>query len=1011
MPAKKSGTGARIIAGFFIVAVFAVLAASISFNQAIPTGAAVSRPDMIVESVEANPKGVEPNGQTELTIRIKNVGAAGVQTSGQNQLVTAVHYYDLNGNEKGWNGMSFLNIYLGPGEVKEMKSSFNRFTYGEGNYKVMVKADQNNKIDESDETNNEKTIHIEARIKKPDLIMDSVSWTPANPAVGQNTDFQIKVRNIGTKTITPSASDPSKRLLIGLDRYKLSGAYDQGSSRVISEPIAPGESITVTTRERFNEGAGTYNIVANADMEGKFEELNENNNKLQRQIHVGQAGSLPDLIIDDVSWSPTVPEVNKEIPFKFSVRNIGVAKADMYMHFAVEVIEIGSQVESTHVNAIQQAINPGEAYLVNVPIKFNKVSNYRIVALVDSGQNRQPEIIENNNDISIYITPKEESPPQDDGKRLDFVIDSINLLTQNPKPGDAASFSIIIKNEGEKTYIGGSPPQQDGELSVKKELYKDNALIWSDSKLIVTALAPSEKYNHEISVSLPSTGSYRLKAILDDNNKHAESNENNNEKEYTFTIEEEKRPDIVVDSISWTPQEPKVNEQTSIKVKVKNIGEKNVQSWLFNPLNVQICTTYAPDITPVCETKSVYSGNIAPQEIKELETSRKFSLAKVYEVKVTADYDNKFIESNEANNEKTGSINIKEDEKFSDLIVASVTGVPQTIPAKASTAAPSVTIKNIGEKRFETSRSRGLSAMVCWHPQPPLNLASSCKTKTVYDKDIEPSGTITLAMPEGLYFTYVGAYNIAGRVADLGHTEKDETNNLLEVSTLAVTEAIPEPEPEPPAPVVQLPDLIVEAVRPAAAKTGEYELYTYDIKNIGNTALTPTSGNPVIVKICFPDECFEVFEYGAVAPGEYYSKSPPRAVKFDTAGTYSVAVTADAANKHSEISKDNNQKTFNVVINSEGTPPAEANGEGTGSRGSTEEEKPAREEKPRLEKVPESAKDPVKILPEAEPARLTKTLTIGRKLLPTGRAIEGQNTQLAILERLIDFIRGLFYYG
>jgi subtilase family serine protease len=64
-------------------------------------------------------------------------------------------------------------------------------------------------------------------------------------------------------------------------------------------------------------------------------------------------------------------------------------------------------------------------------------------------------------------------------------------------------------------------------------------------------------------------GVHTISATVDDVNRIAESNEENNSYSESITVG---NPDLVVTGIQWTPEEPIAGEQVAFKVTVKNQG-------------------------------------------------------------------------------------------------------------------------------------------------------------------------------------------------------------------------------------------------------------------------------------------------------------------------------------------------------------------------------------------------------------------------------------------------------
>jgi hypothetical protein len=145
----------------------------------------------------------------------------------------------------------------------------------------------------------------------PDVVVDSVNVSPANPSSGQQTTFSSIVRNAG------SASTPAG-VPIGV-AYFIDGTYTTWGA--IAGPLAPGASATVTTQGgAWTATAGTHTLAAVADDVNRFAESNESNNSLSKPFTVASlppaSGDLYGMNID-----PANPAGN---PTAQQLRDLGV---------------------------------------------------------------------------------------------------------------------------------------------------------------------------------------------------------------------------------------------------------------------------------------------------------------------------------------------------------------------------------------------------------------------------------------------------------------------------------------------------------------------------------------------------------------------------------------------------------------------------------------------------------------------------------------------------------------
>jgi len=120
-----------------------------------------------------------------------------------------------------------------------------------------------------------------------DLVLDSVSVSPASPSAGQAVTFTSVVRNAGT---APTPTGATVRV-----GYRIDGTLVTWG--VVSGPLAPGASVTVgTSGGSWSATPGSHVLLAVADDVGSIPEANEANNQLSRSFTVS---GVAQFICDD----------------------------------------------------------------------------------------------------------------------------------------------------------------------------------------------------------------------------------------------------------------------------------------------------------------------------------------------------------------------------------------------------------------------------------------------------------------------------------------------------------------------------------------------------------------------------------------------------------------------------------------------------------------------------------------------------------------------------------------
>jgi hypothetical protein len=152
----------------------------------------------------------------------------------------------------------------------------------------------------------------------PDLVIQEITWSPKVPSAGQTVTFTVTVTNQG------KASAGQFYVY-----YYVDGSYKNSKSVY---PIAAGATTMVSFT--WSAETGTHTIKAVADYTDLVAESNESNNALE----IAFSGTvIPDLIIQDIVWSPTNPSAGQKVDFTVTIKNEGSgACAGSYTNFYVD---------------------------------------------------------------------------------------------------------------------------------------------------------------------------------------------------------------------------------------------------------------------------------------------------------------------------------------------------------------------------------------------------------------------------------------------------------------------------------------------------------------------------------------------------------------------------------------------------------------------------------------------------------------------------------------------------
>ncbi|AKB27443.1 cell surface protein [Methanosarcina siciliae T4/M] len=431
---------------------------------------------------------------------------------------------------------------------------------------------------------------------------------------------------------------------------------------------------------------------------------------------------LPDLVVKEISWSPTTPEVGEEATITAIVENQGDAVSGTT---TLALYIDGNSVREWDVSEISS----GESSSVSYTWVPESEGSVELKAVVDE-DNLITESNEGNNEETATVTVAGSGLP-------DLIIDLD--YPEEPETGEHQRIWVNVKNQGTATsgatmlnlYIDGSPVRE-----------------WAISKL------PKEETSYKSYTWIPtSEGTVEIKAVVDEDNLVAESNEGNNEKTATVLVAEDFYPDLIIEDI--VPEsEGEVGKTLNLTMKVKNQGtapSEGVQAEYYINGTAPAQDEIQVPALSVGEEKEVIFSLVPDREGQ-------------MEVKGRIDSGTDVYELDEKNNEFTKIVDVKIIRP--DLIIESLSLNPAS-PEVGDNITFTVSVKNNGLRDSESSELKYY-----------INGTNLTQEGKISIPEIVIGETTT-----GIFHWVPEAEgNIDVRlVADSGNTilEEDETNNEL----------------------------------------------------------------------------------------------------------------------------------------------------------------------------------------------------------------------------------------
>ena len=456
-------------------------------------------PDLTIQDITWSPASPTIRDVVTFTVTIKNQGSS--------RAVSSRVYLYIAGAPRGYQDVQRLAA-----DATVAKTFV--WVAQAGSHSVKAVVDGLNQVIENDETNNEKTVAYST--PAPDLTIQDITWSPANPSEGNSVTFTVAMKNQGN-----GKADYSHVA------YYIDGTY---LASIYVGQISPGATAKKTFT--WTAQAGSHTIKAVADFYMRVVESDEANNEKT----VTLSPPVPDLIVPNITWSPASPLVGDPVTFSVTIKNQGGTGAaasnltyyidgQLRGHQEVQGLAAGATVTKTFTWAAQ----PG---------------SHTIKAVADSDM-----IIFEGNETNNEKTVNFSGPPLSD-----LIVQNIVSSPASPLVGDTVTFTVTIKNLGSGrtnySYVA---------------CYIDDTHLTSVS---VNPMAAGATATRTFTWTARA-GSHTIKAVADFYRSVAESDETNNENSISFSP---LAPDLVIQDITWSPASPLLEETATFTVSIINQG-------------------------------------------------------------------------------------------------------------------------------------------------------------------------------------------------------------------------------------------------------------------------------------------------------------------------------------------------------------------------------------------------------------------------------------------------------
>jgi len=458
-----------------------------------------TEPDLIIESISWSPENPLTGETVTINVIVKNQGTGKAIGSQLSFYVDELY--------KGYQYVESLEF--GASVTVEFD-----WTASQGNHILQMVIDADKAVSESDETNNEKSATISSLV--PDLIIQTVTFSPSDPLTGANVTFSVTVLNQGDgNAIKPLVS------------FNVDGKRSESKSL---GTLSSGDTDNTTFIWRALSGTHTFEVIVNPG--NTIIETNINNNT---KTITDFPAIIPDLTIGNITWTPAEPSVGDTVTFSVNITNTGRVFANPF-NYSYYIGSKSSGIEgspsvaanSTIIDTFTWPAEPGP-----IPVR-----------VVLDTTNKITEADETNNELTVTYSGT---------KVADLVIQSLTWSPANPSVGEIMTVSVTIKNEG------------TGNAGATQVTYfvDDIKLISADTDPIAINGTRNMTYNWTVQ-----EGYHTIKAIVNPDSTIPESDEGNNEHAVIYPIP----PDLIIKEIVLSPEEPVEGDNVTFTVTVKNQG-------------------------------------------------------------------------------------------------------------------------------------------------------------------------------------------------------------------------------------------------------------------------------------------------------------------------------------------------------------------------------------------------------------------------------------------------------
>jgi len=366
-----------------------------------------------------------------------------------------------------------------------------------GMHNIRIVADAPKAIKESDESDNIERQNIKVILKRPDLVVKNLSFSPSTIGTNQKGTVIFNVANSGNADVAASWV------------YIYDGNKKIGSLKVNSISAYGNRRCTFTIPAN-KLSAGTHNIRIVADAVKSIKESNESNNTANKNLKVFLQRA--DLTVKNISFSPSTIGTSQKGTVIFNVANSGNAAAAASW---VYIYDGNKKIGSLKVNSISAYGN--QRCTFTIPANKLSVGTHNIRIVADAAKSIK-EFNESNNTANKNL-------------KVIFTQTDLRLGQLTMSPATATTNQDITL----KFNLINSGNIATGTSWIY--IYDGNKKIGSIKADSLKAYG-SVQYSYKISAGVLSAGNHNIKIVADASNAIKEKDEGNNSISKSISIKQ-----------------------------------------------------------------------------------------------------------------------------------------------------------------------------------------------------------------------------------------------------------------------------------------------------------------------------------------------------------------------------------------------------------------------------------------------------------------------------------------